>query len=199
MKIKPFIAYLFLISIVLCSCGKDLESMIKADYRVIDFDYYRHNYESNIRDKSEPLIIRERNIVEVDISASGEVIIEGKKIAQDSIISELKKFLIPNPSNREMPETIQMDLPYSGKVASNREKLLISAAFKKEMTYEKYSAIRRKFFIAYNEVRNDFAQKKFGKTLYDLMRSEESSDQDKYYEIASIFRFNYVEVILEQN
>lgn len=166
MRKTKLILYLLITSFIFSSCKKVIEEINKVpetDYKVIDFDYGFDNYIKNIRDNDlDPIKIKERNLVEIIVGENGECLIKDTIVEANSIVSELKKYLIANPENNEMPITIQEEFKYAGKITVNKN-LLVVASFDKGLNYKKYSEIRNKIHQAYNEVRNEFAVKKYEK------------------------------------
>jgi hypothetical protein len=192
-KISLKILLLTLI-LVSTSCKKELDSLLEleADYKVIDLEYGFDNYMRNIRDKSEQLIIKQRNIVLIYVDKNGETTIEDNFIPDSLIISEFKKYIIPNPTDEKMPMTTEKSFQYSGKVNTHKN-ITILAKYDKELNYEKYQKIRNKFYLAYNEVRNEFSLSKFDKSLTELLNSDELEDIIKWREIRQIFPIRYME------
>ncbi|RED48446.1 hypothetical protein [Seonamhaeicola aphaedonensis] len=190
-SLKIFLLTLILVS---TSCKKDLDSLLEleADYKVIDLEYGFDNYMRNIRDKSEQLIIKQRNIVLIYVDKNGETTIEDNFIPDSLIISEFKKYITPNPTDEKMPMTTEKSFQYSGKVNTHKN-ITILVKYHKELNYEKYQKIRNKFYLAYNEVRNDFSMSKFNKSLTELLNSNEQEDIIKWQEIRQIFPIRYME------
>src|SRR5690606_3530346 len=100
---------LLILTIMNISCKKDVETILETDYKVIELDYGFDNYNKNIRNKADRIIIKERNIVIIDVDKNGRILIENKIIEDSLIIPELKKYIIPNPENNEMPNTIEKE------------------------------------------------------------------------------------------
>ncbi|WP_159948018.1 hypothetical protein [Polaribacter septentrionalilitoris] len=200
MKKTKVILYLIIAFSIFISCKEEIKEMnelLESDFKIIEYYYGYDNYEKNIRNaESDPIIIKERNFLEINVDINGNCEIEGKKIEPDLIIPELKKYLIPNPENKSMPKTIEKEFTYAGKVIVN-ENLLISALFDKNLSYKKYSEIRNKIYIARNEIRNEFAIKNYGKSLAELMTSEKKDEIEQFYELNQIFPFNYSEIMEE--
>ena len=191
LPLKIFILTIILVS---TSCKKELDSLIKleADYKVIDLEYGFDNYMRNVRDKSEQFIIKQRNIVLIVVNKNGETTIEDNIIPDSLIVSEFKKYIIPNPADEKMPMTTEENFQYSGKVNTHKN-ITILAKYDKELNYEKYQKIRNKFYLAYNEVRNEFSLTKFDKSLMELLKSDEPEDIIKWREIRQIFPIRYME------
>lgn len=180
--------------LTLISCSKEKETIQKVNFKVIELNYDFHNYMGNIREKSNPFVIKERNFLEINVNQKGECKIEGKIVSDSLIITELKKYIIPNSENNKMPMTVEKEFHYSGKVSVTKQ-LLISGFYDKKLNYENYSKIRNKIYIAYSEVRNDFAKRKFKKSINELLNSKEQDDFLKGKEITEIFPILYTEVI----
>ena len=185
--LKIFILIL-LLSFV--SCKKELE----PDYKVIELEYGFDNFFRNVRDNSEEIIIKQRNIVMIEVDEDGITKIEKNAVADSLIVTELKKYIIPSPDNDEMPMTIEKEFEYSGKVHVNKN-LIVLGIFDKKLNYEKYRKIRNKVYIAYNEVRNEFSRQKFDKTLLDIILSTGEEDVIKWEEIRQIFPIRYMETV----
>lgn len=181
-------------TLVSTSCKKEIESVLEADYKVIELDYGFDNYMKNTRDRSEEIIIKERDIVLIDVDINGETIIEDNYIPDSLIISEFKKYITPNPADEKMPMTIEKDFQYSGKVNMHKS-IIILARYNKELNYEKYREIRNKFYLAYDEVRNEFSLSKFDKSITELLNSNEHEDIIKWTEIKVIFPIRYTETV----
>mgnify|MGYP000731221519 CR=1 FL=1 len=169
---------------------------LEVDYKVVELEYGFDNYMKNLRNKSEQIVIKQRNLVVVDVEMNGVTKIEDKVVNDSLIINELKKFIIPNPQNEEMPITIEKEFKYSGKVDVNKN-IIVLGIFDKELNYEKYREIRNKIYIAFNQVRNEFALAKFNQSTQEIIDSDKESDNEKWTEINRIFPIRYTETVKE--
>jgi hypothetical protein len=196
-KNLPKLIFLTII-LVSTSCKNELKSMmeLEVDYKVVQLEYGFDNYMKNLRNKSEQIVIKQRNLVVVDVEKNGVTKIEDKVVNDSLIINELKKFIIPNPQNEEMPITIEKEFQYSGKVDVNKN-IIVLGIFDKELNYEKYREIRNKIYIAFNEVRNEFALVKFNQSTQEIIDSDKESDNEKWTEINRIFPIRYTETVKE--
>ncbi|MCA0154538.1 hypothetical protein [Winogradskyella vincentii] len=192
-SLKILLLTLILVS---TSCKKEIDSILEleADYKVIELDYGFDNYMKNTKDKSEQIIIKQRNLVLIDVDKNGDTFIEDIFVPDSLIISEFKKYIVPNPTDKKMPMTVEKDFEYSGKVNMHKN-ITILARIDKELNYEKYREIRNKFYLAYNEVRNEFSLSKFDKSLTELLKSDEQEDIIKWREIRQIFPVRLTESV----
>ncbi|WP_298538018.1 hypothetical protein [uncultured Algibacter sp.] len=189
-KLKLFLLFLVLSS---TSCKKDIETILEADYKVVEVDYGFDNYMKNMRDKSEDFIIKERNIVIIDVDKNGRTTIKGHFVEDSLIVDELLKYIVPSPENDEMPITIEEDYQYSGKVIVNKN-LILLARFNESLDYKTYSGIRNKIYSAYNAARDKHLQERFGITLKELINSSEKVDILKWNELKQIIPMSYNEI-----
>jgi hypothetical protein len=185
--------FLLILTLTIISCKEEL----KPDHKVIEVNYEFDNYMRNFRDTSEMFVIKQRNIVTINVDKDGRTRIE-KNIIEDSlIVSQLKIYIFPNPENNRMPTTIEKEYQYAGRVIVNKN-LLILAKFNKELDYKKYSEIRNKIYSAYNAVRDDFAQELFDMTFYELINSTENNDIMKLNELRQMIPIRYTESVEEK-
>tara|TARA_B110000114_G_C14903541_1_gene321708 strand:+ start:106 stop:693 length:588 start_codon:yes stop_codon:yes gene_type:complete len=191
-KTKLNLLLLFLV-LNSASCKKDIEAILEADYKVVEVDYGFDNYMKNMRDKSEDFIIKERNIVIIDVDKNGQTNIEGKFVEDSLIVDELKKYIIPSPENDEMPITVEKEYQYSGKVVVNKN-LILLARFNKSLDYKTYSGIRNNIYSAYNAARDKHLQERFGITLKELINSSKEVDILKWNELKQIIPMRYNEI-----
>jgi len=76
--------------------------------------------------------------------------------------------------------------------------IIVLGIFDKELNYEKYREIRNKIYIAFNQVRNEFALAKFNQSTQEIIDSDKESDNEKWMEINKIFPIRYTETVKEK-
>jgi biopolymer transport protein ExbD len=118
--------------------------------------------------------IKNRNIMVVLINANDQLLVRGEPMN----ISELRKFtkeFIANPADREnLPEKSTVDIPLLGPTRVSKQ--VISLQNDRATSYDIYIKVQNELAAAYNELRNEFARQKFGKT-YDELISADDSDK----------------------
>ncbi|WP_298757067.1 hypothetical protein [uncultured Psychroserpens sp.] len=192
---KTSLSILILIFILtITSCKKELETILETDYKVIEFEYGFDNYMNNYRLESDPFIIKQRNLLMINVDKNGLTTIEGNFVEDSLISSELLKYIIPNPENEKMPITIEKEFEFSGKVIINKN-LIILAKINKELNFQKYSEIRKNIYSAFNLARNEYSIQKFDKNLLELINSTEEDDIIKWREVRQVFPIRYSEIV----
>lgn len=168
--------------------------MLETDYKVVEVDYGFDNYIKNIRDKSGQVVIKERNIILINVDKNGRTKIENEFVEDSLIVTKLIKYITPTPENNEMPITIKKEFQYAGKV-DVIPNIIVLASFDQELDYETYSGIRNRIYLSFNHVMNEFSVKKFNQTLEELINSTKLDDVLKWQEIRQIFPNRYTETI----
>jgi hypothetical protein len=88
--------------------------------------------------------------------------------------TKVKEF-IENPYNNEhMPEKVEIDAPYFGKMLVTKFHV-ISLQNDRGTSYQAYIDVQNELAAAYNELRNDISMKKFGQPFADLDESKQGA------------------------
>ena len=124
-----------------------------------------------------PPPIKERNIFEILVNANDQLLVEGEYIQVTELRAKAKEFIKSDPSNPNMPEFKETDIPGLGIMAVSKQ--IISLQNDNGTSYEMYIKVQNELVAAYNELRNDFAQQKFQKSYVELVQQSGSSDAAK--------------------
>jgi biopolymer transport protein ExbD len=130
-----------------------------------------------LEDQEPPPPIKERNIFEVLINQNDQLLVEGEYIEITELRAKTKEFIKSDPSNPNMPEFKETDIPRLGLVAVSKQ--IISLQNDLGTSYEMYIKVQNELVAAYNELREEFAQQKFQKSYDELVQQSGSSDMNK--------------------
>ncbi|NPA36578.1 MAG: biopolymer transporter ExbD [Chlorobi bacterium] len=121
-------------------------------------------------DEPPPPPIKERNVFAVLLNSQNQLLVEGEPMD----ISELKdaaKEFIENPERKDnLPEFKEIEVPLLGTVEVSKG--VISLQSDRGTEYQAYLMVQNELARAYNELRQEFARKKFGKDYKDLDEDE---------------------------
>ncbi|MDX9695170.1 MAG: biopolymer transporter ExbD [Bacteroidales bacterium] len=127
--------------------------------------------------------IKERNVFVVLINANDQLMVEGKPMDIQKLRAEAKEF-IENPLDKEdLPEKKLKEVPFFGEVSVTKG--IISLQNDRGTSYEMYIKVQNELAAAYNELRNELAQRKFGKKYDDLNKEHADAIADIYPQIIS--------------
>ena len=121
--------------------------------------------------------IKQRNIFEILVNANDQLLVEGEYMEVTDLRAKAKEFIESDPSNPDMPEFKETEIPGLGLVAVSKQ--IISLQNDNGTSYEMYIKVQNELVGAYNELRNEFAQQKFNKSYAELVQQSGSSDAAK--------------------
>ncbi|MBA3901123.1 MAG: biopolymer transporter ExbD [Bacteroidetes bacterium] len=115
--------------------------------------------------------INERNIFVVLVNANNQLLVEGELGDIKNLRKEAKEF-IENPYNRpNLPAKKTRDVPVFGQYEVSEQ--VISLQNDRGTSYEMYIKVQNELAAAYNELRNEFAMREFGKSFDELVTLKE--------------------------
>lgn len=116
--------------------------------------------------------INERNVFVVLVNKNNDLLVEGDYERIDNLRERAKEFMA-NPYNDEnLPEKEPMEVPFFGETMVTKG--VISLRNDLDTRYGTYIAVQNELVAAINELREELAKQKFGKSYEDL-----DSDQQK--------------------
>lgn len=128
--------------------------------------------------------IKERNIFTVLINSNDRLLVDGEPMQLQNLREEAKEF-IANPQNKEtLPEKEVKEIPYFGEreVPKNA---VISLKNDRETSYKMYIQVQNELVAAYNELRNELANREFGEDYEDLDKDKQDAIKEIYPQVIS--------------
>ena len=132
--------------------------------------------------------VKQRNIFEILVNANDQLLVEGEYIQVTELRAKAIDFIKTNPSYPnvanesnpnypDMPEFKMTEVPVLGNMYVSKQ--IISLQNDNGTSYEMYIKVQNELVAAYNVLRNEFAQNKFGKSYTELVQQSGSSDAAK--------------------
>ena len=129
--------------------------------------------------KSEDVDIKKRNLLAILRNSNNQILCGDQFIDIKQLKDRVKEF-IDNPYNDEhKPEKIEVDVPFFGKQMVTKNHI-ISLMNDRGTEYQAYIDVQNELAKAYNELRNDVSQKKFGKAFAVLDDDQQKAVQMIY-------------------
>ncbi|MFT5666171.1 MAG: biopolymer transport protein ExbD [Vicingaceae bacterium] len=122
-----------------------------------------------------PPEIRERNVFQVLVNANDDLLVEGEPMLVSNLRAEAKLFIVGDASDESMPEFKDTDVPLLGRMPVSKQ--IVSLQNDRGTSYEMYIKVQNELVGAYNEVREEYAQRKFGKTMQQLEDGAQATEQ----------------------
>lgn len=129
-----------------------------------------------IEDQMEdPPEVKQRNVFQVLVNANDDLLVEGEPMLVSNLREAAKEFIIGDPtfSDESMPEGKMTDVPILGSMMVSKQ--IVSLQNDRGTSYEMYIKVQNELVAAYNEVRNEYALAKFGKSMNQLEKEAATS------------------------
>ncbi len=129
--------------------------------------------------KIPPVDINKRNIFVVKINSQNQLLVQGEEMNVKDLRTKAKEF-IQNPNNDEkLPVKSKVNIPLLGEMEITKDHV-ISLQNDVDTQYQAYIEVQNELVAAYNELRNELANDKFGKNFADLDEKQSDAVQDVY-------------------
>ena len=124
--------------------------------------------------KQEDIKVKERNLLLVFVSGSGNIMAGGKVISLDALKDKAKEFILNPLDDKDLPEKkpTDIEMPDGSKWTYPVSEGVISLQNTRDTSYQRYIEVQNELTRAFNEVRDEVAMAKFGKKFADLDEAE---------------------------
>ena len=124
--------------------------------------------------KQEDIKVKERNLLLVFVSGSGNIMAGGKVISLNALKDKAKEFILNPLDDKDLPEKkpTEIDMPDGSKWTYPVSEGVISLQNTRDTSYQVYIQVQNELTRAFNEVRDEVAMSKFGKKFADLNDAE---------------------------
>ncbi|NOR86780.1 MAG: biopolymer transporter ExbD [Bacteroidales bacterium] len=118
-----------------------------------------------------PPDIKDRNIMNILISRSDRLLVNGKPGDLQFLKEDVKEFMTPHyPDDAAYPEIKEETIDLLGTIY--KSKGIISLKNDRGTSYDMYIQVQDKLAQAFNELRNELSQKEFGRNYKDLEKEQ---------------------------
>ena len=135
-----------------------------------------------------PPPIKQRNIFEVLVNANDQLLVEDEYIQVTELREKAIEFIKSDPSfprvidktnasYPNMPEFKEEEIPLFGNMLISKQ--IISLQNDNGTSYEMYVKVRNELVAAYNVVRNELTNQKFGKSYSELLKQASATGASK--------------------
>ena len=124
--------------------------------------------------KQEDIKVKERNLLLVFVSGSGNIMAGGKVISLHALKDKAKEFILNPLDDKDLPEkkVAEIEMPDGSKWSYPVSEGVISLQNTRDTSYEVYIQVQNELTRAFNEVRDEVAMSKFGREFSKLEDEE---------------------------
>ena len=126
------------------------------------------------------IIVKERNVLQVRINKDDQLMVGSEYMDIKQLRAKAKEF-VSNPSDdANLPEKHLKNIPLLGGDCMITEKHVISVQNDVGTSYQAYIDVQNELVAAYNELRNELAEEKFGKAYAECSEDEQKAIREFY-------------------
>lgn len=129
--------------------------------------------------KPQDIDIKKRNIFVVKINSLNQLLVQGEEMNIRDLKEKAKEFVKNEANDVHLPEKFTKEFETLGVVEYTRDHV-ISVQNDVDTQYQAYIDVQNELVAAYNELRNEFSQLKFGKKFDELDELQQKDVQAVY-------------------
>lgn len=115
----------------------------------------------------EDIDIKKRNLFVVKINSMNELLVQNEELDIRDLKEKAKEFIKNEANDPDLPELYTVELENLGTMSFTKEHV-ISVGNDVDTQYQAYIDVQNELVAAYNELKNELAQSKFGKPFDEL-------------------------------
>lgn len=123
--------------------------------------------------------VKERNVLQILLNKYDQLMCNGEQISINELREKAKEFIANPNDDPNMPEKHPKEIEGLG-MQMVTEKHVISLQNDRGTTYSEYIKVQNELVAAYNELRNELAQEKWGKNYADLDEKQQEAVREFY-------------------
>jgi biopolymer transport protein ExbD len=132
--------------------------------------------------QEEQVDVKERNIFVVLVNRNNQLLVEGELMDIKDLRNAAKEFIVNPYNDPNLPAKEWIDVEFFGPVEVTK-KHVISLQNDRGTSYEMYIAVQNELAAAYNELRDELSERKFGVKYSDLKGKEDEAKRNAIEEI----------------
>ena len=132
------------------------------------------------KEKKAETDIKERNLLKIEVDASGNILCNGKPMKKEALTAEVKTFVSNKDNSPSLPEKHKVDIPLLGENISATTEHLIALQTNPRTSYEIYFDIQDRIIRGYTELRNELSLRKFGQPFASLNNEQKEAVRQFY-------------------
>jgi biopolymer transport protein ExbD len=129
--------------------------------------------------KPQSVDINKRNIFVVKINSLNQLLVQGQELSLKELRAKTKEFIKNENNDPNMPVKVTEYVEFFGDYEITKDHV-VSLQNDVDTQYQAYIDVQNELVAAYNELRNELAQQKFGKKFDELKENQQKAIQTIY-------------------
>ena len=130
--------------------------------------------------QQENIVVKERNVLQVRINKDDQLMVGSEYLDIKQLRAKAKEFVANPFDDANLPEKHLKNIPLLGGDCMITEKHVISVQNDVGTSYQAYIDVQNELVAAYNELRNELAEAKFGRDYANCSEDEQKAIRDFY-------------------
>ena len=130
--------------------------------------------------QQENIVVKERNVLQVRINKDDQLMVGSEYLDIKQLRAKAKEFVANPFDDANLPEKDLKNIPLLGGDCMITEKHVISVQNDVGTSYQAYIDVQNELVAAYNELRNELAEAKFGRDYASCSEDEQKAIRDFY-------------------
>ena len=130
--------------------------------------------------QQENIVVKERNVLQVRINKDDQLMVGSEYLDIKQLRAKAKEFVANPFDDANLPEKHLKNIPLLGGDCMITEKHVISVQNDVGTSYQAYIDVQNELVAAYNELRNELAEAKFGRDYASCSEDDQKAIRDFY-------------------
>ena len=126
-----------------------------------------------------PVDINKRNIFIVKVNSQNQLMVQGELMNVRELRDKAKEFIKNDANQDNLPVRTLVDIPLIVPMEITKDHV-VSLQNDVDTQYQAYIDVQNELVAAYNDLRNELSQEKFGKIYDDLNEEQQKAIQTAY-------------------
>ncbi len=123
--------------------------------------------------------VKQRNVLQIYLNMYDQLMVNGEIMNVQQLRAKTKEFVANKYNDESLPEKTSKDVEFFGPTMVT-EKHVVSLQNDRSSSYQAYIDVQNELVAAYNELRDELSQEKWGKKYSELNEDQQKAVRDIY-------------------
>ena len=123
--------------------------------------------------------VKQRNVLQIYLNMYDQLMVNGEIMNVQQLRAKTKEFIANKYNDESLPERVSKDVNFFGPMMIT-EKHVVSLQNDRSSSYQAYIDVQNELVAAYNELRDELSQEKWGKKYSELDDEQQKAVREVY-------------------
>ena len=123
--------------------------------------------------------VKQRNVLQIYLNMYDQLMVNGEIMNVQQLRAKTKEFVANKYNDESLPEKTSKEVDFFGPTMVT-EKHVVSLQNDRSSSYQAYSDVQNELVAAYNELRDELSQEKWGKNYSELNEDQQKAVREIY-------------------